>query len=119
MCWRKLDGTYLGGIDCGITKDDPDRLVCMPLAALDRLLYKHAVAGSNISVQFNHKVVDLGQNDSKAWVDVETPEGRKRIEAEYIVGYDSASSTVRKKLYGEKSFPGWTWDKQVVATDAS
>ncbi|EHY57149.1 hypothetical protein HRR83_002643 [Exophiala dermatitidis] len=118
-CWRKLDGTYLAGFDNSLNFDDPDRLACLPLANLDQLLYRHAIAQPTLKVSFNHKVVDLGQDTDKAWVDVETPDGRKRLEASYIVGCDGASSTVRKRLFGDKDFPGWTWDKQIVATNVS
>jgi 2-polyprenyl-6-methoxyphenol hydroxylase-like FAD-dependent oxidoreductase len=121
-CWRKLDGTYLAGWDCSVVKDDFDRLACMPLAALDQLLYRHATAQSNVRVLFNHKCVDVGQDEDKAWVEAETEEGIKRFEAQYVIGCDGASSTVRKRMFpGERGsdFPGWTWDKQVVATNVS
>jgi len=119
MCWRKLDGTYLAGFNNSLMKDDPDRLACMPLAQLDQLLYRHATAQPSVKVSFNHKVVDIEQDAEKAWVDVETPEGNKRLEATYIVGCDGASSTVRRRLYPDKDFPGYTWDKQIVATNVS
>lgn len=119
MCWRKLDGTYLAGIDNGLMRDDPDRIACLPLAQLDQLLYRNAIKQPTVKVFFQHKVVDVGQDSDKAWVDVETPEGQKRFEAPYIVGCDGASSTVRRKLYGAKDFPGFTWDKQIVATNVS
>ncbi|KIW97275.1 uncharacterized protein Z519_02667 [Cladophialophora bantiana CBS 173.52] len=118
-CWRKLDGTYLAGFDNSLMHEDPDRLACLPLAQLDRLLYRHAIQQPTLKVFFNHKVVDVGQDDDKAWVDVETPEGQKRLVATYIVGCDGASSTVRRKLYGAKDFPGYTWDKQIVATNVA
>jgi 2-polyprenyl-6-methoxyphenol hydroxylase-like FAD-dependent oxidoreductase len=118
-CWRKLDGTYLAGWDCSVVKDDFDRLACMPLAQLDQLLYRHATALPNVEVLFSHKVVDLGQDEQQAWVDAETPEGTKRFEADYIVGCDGGGSTVRRKLFGGRDFPGWTWDKQIVATNVS
>ena len=119
-CWRKLDGTYLAGWDCSVVKDDHDRLACMPLAALDRLLYRHATAQPSVKVLFNHKVTDIGQDESKAWIEAETPEGVRRFEADYVVGCDGASSIVRRKLIGgRESFPGWTWDKQIVATNVS
>lgn len=115
-CWRKLDGTYLAGWDCTVVKEDPDRLCCMPLAQLDQLLYRRATA-EGVKVLFNHRVVDIGQNDDKAWVEVQTPDGTKQIEGQYVIGCDGASSIVRKKMFGEKDFPGWTWDKQIVATN--
>ena len=117
MCWRKLDGTYLAGFNNRLMKDDPDRLACMPLRDLDRLLYKRATALPSVKVFFNHKVVDVGQDEEKGWIDVETPEGSKRLEATYIVGCDGATSTVRSKLFPDKDFPGYTWDKQIVATN--
>ncbi len=118
-CWRKLDGTVLAGWDCSVVKDDPDRLCCMPLAQLDQLLYRHATAQPNVEVVFNHKVVDVGQDEKTAWVDVETEDGVKRFEAQYVVGCDGASSVVRRKLFGQRDFPGWTWDRQIVATNVS
>lgn len=118
MCWRKLDGTYLAGFNNSLMKDHPDRLACMPLAQLDRLLYRHVTAKPSVKVSFNHKVIDIGQDQEKAWVQVETPEGEKRLEATYIVGCDGASSVVRRRLYPDReSFPGYTWDKQIVATN--
>jgi len=114
--WRKLDGTFLAGLDNSLLHDYPDRIACLPLAQLDRLLYKHAIAQPTLKVSFNHKVLNIGQDADKAWIDVETPEGEKRLEASYIVGCDGASSAVRRGLYG-KEFPGYTWDKQIVATN--
>ncbi|KIV77348.1 hypothetical protein PV11_09148 [Exophiala sideris] len=116
--WRKLDGTFLAGLDNSLLHDYPDRIACLPLAQLDRLLYKHAIAQPTLKVSFNHKVLNIGQDADKAWVDVETPEGEKRLEANYIVGCDGASSAVRRCLYG-KEFPGYTWDKQIVATNVA
>ena len=118
-CWRKLDGTYLAGWDCSVVKDDYDRLACMPLKDLDQLLYRKVKEQSNVKVLFSHRVVDVGQDNDSAWVDVEAGSEKKRYQAEYVVGCDGASSIVRKKLLGEgdKGFPGWTWDKQIVATN--
>ena len=91
----------------------------MPLAQLDQLLYRHATAQPNVKVVLNHKVVDVGQDEKTAWVDAETLDGVKRFEAQYVVGCDGASSVVRRKLFGQRDFPGWTWNKQIVATNVS
>lgn len=40
----------------------------------------------------------------------------KSHEADYIVGCDGANSIVRRNLFGDMVFPGFTWDKQIVAT---
>lgn len=118
-CWRKLDGTYLAGWDCSVVKDDPHRLACMPLAQLDQLLYRHATALPNVKVLFSHKVIGIGQDEHHAWAEAETSEGVKKFEAEYVVGCDGANSIVRRKLFGDSGYPGWTWDKQIVATNVS
>ncbi|KAF4463030.1 Para-nitrophenol 4-monooxygenase [Fusarium albosuccineum] len=62
-------------------------------------------------------LLGLGQDADYAWVDVDTPQGKQRLEAQYIVGCDGASSTVRRELLGREAMPGFTWDKQLVAAD--
>ncbi|KAK5551683.1 hypothetical protein LTR46_010278 [Exophiala xenobiotica] len=118
VCWRKLDGTYLTGIDMGILGDYPDRMVCLPLNKLGTILYEHISKQPSATVNWGYKVVSLGQDDDKAWVNVETPdEGPKRLEAKYIIGCDGANSQVRRSLFGDWEFPGKTWDQQIVATN--
>jgi 2-polyprenyl-6-methoxyphenol hydroxylase-like FAD-dependent oxidoreductase len=43
--------------------------------------------------------------------------GTDVVEGDYVVGCDGANSTVRRKLFGEMVFPGFTWDEQIVATN--
>lgn len=114
--WRKLDGTVLGALDNTILGDGPERIVCLPLDKLGQILHDHLKKQSTARIEWRHKVVDIGQDASKAWVEVETPEGQKRLEADYIVGCDGANSQIRRSLFGQ-SFPGWTWDEQIVATN--
>ncbi|KIY01636.1 uncharacterized protein Z520_03188 [Fonsecaea multimorphosa CBS 102226] len=116
VCWRKLDGTYLAGVKFGV-EDDPDRMVCLPLNRLGKILMDHIERQPSATVSWGHKVVSIGQDENKAWVVCETPEGEKRLEAEYVVGCDGANSQVRRSLFGDKEFPGKTWDEQIVATN--
>ncbi|KAI6327106.1 hypothetical protein MCOR34_000536 [Pyricularia oryzae] len=69
-------------------------------------------------VSWRHRVLDVGQDEERkvAWVDVATPEGRKRVEGDYVVGCDGAASQVRRSLFGQ-DYPGFTWEKQIVATN--
>ncbi|KOS36420.1 hypothetical protein ACN38_g12839 [Penicillium nordicum] len=117
MCWRKLDGTYLAGIDNTVLGDHPDRLVCLPLDRLGKILLRHLDRERTAEVKWNHRVTDIGQDDDKAWVKVTTPNGEVTMEADYIVGCDGASSQIRRSLHGDLVFPGTTWDEQIVATN--
>ncbi|GAB7349171.1 hypothetical protein MBLNU459_g8106t1 [Dothideomycetes sp. NU459] len=117
VCWRKLDGTYLAGLDGSVSDDDPDRMVCLPLNKLGSVLYRHLSAEPLAKVKWDHKVTKIGQDDDFAWVDVETPEGEQRLKAKYIVGCDGANSQIRRSLFGDWEFPGRTWNEQIVATN--
>lgn len=65
------------------------------------------------TVHMSHPISDVGQVNDKAWIQVETADGLKRFEADIVVGCDGAGSIVRKSLFG-RSFPGFTWDNQLV-----
>jgi 2-polyprenyl-6-methoxyphenol hydroxylase-like FAD-dependent oxidoreductase len=39
------------------------------------------------------------------------------MEGDYVVGCDGANCTVRRRLFGEMEFPGFTWEEQIVATN--
>lgn len=117
-CWRKPDGTRLVGITATgvIPEDYPYKMVCYPLDKLCPLLLKHVLEFYNVRVNWSHNVVNTGQDDNNAWVEVETPEGLRKLSADYVVGCDGARSNVRRGLFGEE-FPGFTWDEQIVATN--
>jgi 2-polyprenyl-6-methoxyphenol hydroxylase-like FAD-dependent oxidoreductase len=117
VCWRKLDGTYIAGLDGSVLDGDPDRLTCLPLDKLGKILLDNLVAQTTATVEWQHKVTSIGQDADKAWVFVETPAGTKRMEADYIVGCDGANSQIRRSLMGDLNFPGKTWDEQIVATN--
>jgi 2-polyprenyl-6-methoxyphenol hydroxylase-like FAD-dependent oxidoreductase len=117
VCWRKLDGTFLGGLDGSILDGDPDRLICLPLEKLGQILENHLKAQPSATISFQHKVVSIGQDEHKAWINAETPEGLRTLAADYIVGCDGASSRIRRSLFGDMNFPGRTWDEQIVATN--
>jgi len=37
--------------------------------------------------------------------------------ADYVIGCDGANSKVRRSLFGDWNFPGFTWGEQIVATN--
>lgn len=117
VSWRKPDGTRLAGLEMKDVPED-DKMVCLPLDRMTKIVYDHLVQHPTVKVLWNHKVTDkLDQDDKKARVIVETPEGEKTFEADYIVGTDGANSQIRRALFGNFNFPGFTWDEQIVATN--
>ncbi|KAI0020821.1 FAD binding domain-containing protein [Xylariomycetidae sp. FL0641] len=120
VCWREF-GTHkrLAGMDAEVLKDidgEDLRMACLVLDQLDQLMHDEFVEKYHGKVHWRHRVTATGQDEQKAWVDVDTPEGPKKFEADYVIGCDGATSQVRKSLFGD-DFPGFTWDKQIVATN--
>ncbi|PNS14406.1 hypothetical protein CAC42_3692 [Sphaceloma murrayae] len=122
MCWRNFDDhTEITGIDNAVLADvngEDQRTTCLVLQELDNLLLEEFLTKYNGKVSFKHKVTGIGQDEKKSWVDVDTPEGGKRLEADYIVGCDGANSQIRRSLFGDLNYPGRSWDDhQIVATN--
>lgn len=116
VCWRSLDGTFLGGM--GREGDDSKyAMVVLPLDRLGPLLVRHFESYPNTEIKWGHKLVGVEQDDNGATAVVETQDGeKKKITGDYLVGADGASSGVRTALFG-KEYPGETLKAQIVATN--
>ena len=89
-------------------------MISLPLDELLPLIGSHLDKQPTAEILWSHKVVSLGQDDNEAWVNVEEPNGEtERFPATYIVGCDGGGSKIRRELFGQ-SFPGRTWDEQIV-----
>lgn len=116
--WRTINSEkILASIDLSLTQDDPDRITVLPLSEILEILYRHCQKW-NVEVKFEHKVVSVRQDESKAWVEVEVgPENgesrKETFEADYIIGCDGATSRVRQELFG-REWPGITWDSALM-----
>ena len=125
ISWRRIeDHSVIASFD-GAALDNRAgggedlRMACLPMQDLDAIMLKWFVEKYGGTVSWNHRVVNVGQDKDTAWVEVDTPDGKKRMEADYVVGCDGAASGVRKSLFGD-DFPGWTWDDvQIIATNVS
>ncbi|KAK4040452.1 hypothetical protein C8A01DRAFT_15696 [Parachaetomium inaequale] len=128
VSWRRLDDegrTRLVALR-SVINDDGDQeagryaMVCLPLHRLGRILERHVLAQEGAEIRYGCRVVEIGEDrgTGKAWVRVEKEGGGSEVrEADYVVGCDGANSMVRRKLFGEMVFPGFTWDRQIVATN--
>lgn len=114
VSWRDAaeEGKRLFGMPGGDT-------LLMNVRGLTEIIKQHLTRTDQAEILMGHKVVSAGQDVDKAWVDVDTPDGRQRMEASYVIACDGASSTVRKSVFGPGSMEGFTWDKQLVAADVS
>lgn len=121
MGWRRPEDHSLITLMDTAVLDDVDgldvRTACLVLNDLDQLMLERFLE-RNGDIKWQHKVVSIGQDENKAWVDAETPDGTVRVEADYIIGCDGANSIIRRGLFGDE-YPGFTWDKQIVATNVS
>ncbi|TVY82964.1 FAD-dependent monooxygenase terC [Lachnellula suecica] len=117
MTWRKIDGTPIASIKDTAETRGPEGLTVLPLNLLGKVLLDHAEKNTNITIKWNHNVVGVGQDDTSAWAIVRAEDGTEtKYSGDYLSGCDGANSQVRKSLFGE-SFPGKTWDAQIVATN--
>ena len=123
VCWRDpKDLSVLGGIRSrNVDVDYP--MVCLPLDRLDVLLLEHFERLPNTEILFNHKVLDLKQDDASASVHVEIgpkdqPSNEKKwMSADYVIGADGANSQIRRSLHGDLNYPGETLQHQIIATN--
>lgn len=117
VCWRKIDRTYLAGIQMGVVKEDPNNMVCLPLNQLGQVFVEHLKNYPCAKIYWSHEVIAIDQDDKAARVTCKTPSGEVTFEADYVIGCDGANSKVRRSLFGDWEFPGKTWDEQIVATN--
>lgn len=68
-----------------------------------------------IDLRFMSRATAVGQEGTHAWVDIETPEGRYRLAADYILACDGVRSTVRRSL--GLDFIGRVFEERFLITD--
>lgn len=118
MAWRKPDTDMVAQFRLDCVADDRKRhaMIVLPLNQLGEILYEHIQRQPTARVRWAHTVVRVRQGEDMAWVDCKTPGGLQRFEADYVLGCDGASSTVRRELFGP-GYPGETLNAQLIATD--
>ncbi len=126
VCWRKLDGTRLAGIDWTVNHQEGlagDFITVYAVGEMCGLLERELKSRASISIRGGSKVTaiksGLASEDDHAVVEVEENGQTKEYSADYIVGTDGGNSTVRRLVFGSRKFPGFSWEEQIVATNVS
>ncbi|KIW21684.1 hypothetical protein PV08_02264 [Exophiala spinifera] len=120
VSWRKPSGEWLVGLErLNNMVDGLPNTVILPVGALSTLLVEEVQKYSSVTIHWGHRVLVASQTEEKAWVEVEEQKSKatRRMEADFVIGCDGASSAVRKSISGS-NFPGWTWPNQLVAVNA-
>ena len=86
--FKKLSGEKIVNLYNCATSHGEDALTVLPLSNLLVLLVEHCARYENIELVWNAKVVNIGQNEEKAWVEMESGD---IIEGDYIVGTTESS----------------------------
>jgi 2-polyprenyl-6-methoxyphenol hydroxylase-like FAD-dependent oxidoreductase len=79
--------------------DNPHRYTLqLPQHDTESLLERAALDTGLVEIRRRHQVIDVGEQEGRAWVRVESPSGSYTLEAGWAVGCDVAKSQVRKSL---------------------
>jgi 2-polyprenyl-6-methoxyphenol hydroxylase-like FAD-dependent oxidoreductase len=126
ICWRNgQTGEKLAAIDLSVVNDEADRMTVLPLSQILKIMLRHCLEKYSrfVEVRFNHRVVNIGQDETKAWASVEVGapgEESKTVilAADYLIGCDGSQSVVRKCLF-QRDWPGDTFDSRLMVQNAS
>jgi len=106
--WDGPSNQMIAEFDFGILKNEtpyPFAVQCeqhkLAGMAIERLKkYPHA------KVEFSARVMSLSQSADSVEIDVETPDGKRKVAGSYLIGCEGGRSTVRKAL--DIEFEGYT-----------
>jgi len=66
----------------------------------------------NAEVLFSHKLVGFTQDDSGVNATIDSPDGRRVMRADYLIGADGGRSTVRKSM--NIAYEGFTYPERIL-----
>ena len=82
---------------------------------VEEYLYERCLADERIELRVRNKVVGVTPHDDHVTVDVETPDGRYTLEAEWLVACDGVRSSIRHRL--DLPFEGEVFHDQFLIAD--
>lgn len=84
---------------------------------VEDFLVRGADAEDHVDLRWENAVVGIAPEADGATLDVETPDGRYKLKADYVVACDGARSTVRRAL--DLPFKGRAFQDRFLITDVS
>ncbi len=82
---------------------------------VEEYLYERCLAEPLVEMRFRNKVVGVSPHDDHVTVDIETPDGRYALEADWLVACDGVRSPVRHML--DLPFEGEVFHDQFLIAD--
>jgi len=82
---------------------------------LEETLVARCATSPLVELRWKHRVVDLVQDDAKAVLTVETPDGAFRVEADWVIACDGANSAVRRMVGAQ--FTGQAFQDRFLIAD--
>jgi 3-(3-hydroxy-phenyl)propionate hydroxylase len=82
---------------------------------LEKALVDRAGEVGSIDLRWRNRVVSLEQSNDRARLTIETPDGRYRVDADWVIAADGARSTVRDLL--GLGFSGLTFEDKFLIAD--
>jgi 3-(3-hydroxy-phenyl)propionate hydroxylase len=111
--FRDRRGGVIARFDMGVLAADtrfPWRIQCEQSKLTRIILPRLLEAGAD--VRFECRVAGVAHRPDHVVVDIDSPDGRQQLDAEYLIGADGASSHVRRALGID--FPGLTYPERYL-----
>jgi 2-polyprenyl-6-methoxyphenol hydroxylase-like FAD-dependent oxidoreductase len=119
LVWRKINGEVIAEIARIPNEEEPYENLILgqhELAEVIRAAFQNeSTEKVPARILFGHRAIAITQESDGVTVTVEVGNEQKQFRAQYVVGADGARSFVRRHL--DISFEGFTWDRQIVATN--
>lgn len=72
--------------------------LCLPQYYVESIMVERASEFANVDLRWSSRVVDVAQDGDCVRLEVDTPEGRYTMTADWVIACDGVRSTVRRRL---------------------
>ena len=72
--------------------------LCLPQYYVEEILVERVRDFPHVDIRWSSRVIDMTNGDKTAQLEIETPEGNYKVEADWVIACDGVRSSVRKAL---------------------